>query len=36
MTHEKEVINKLTEQGYSKNATKAIKQWYVPTKKPKK
>jgi predicted Ser/Thr protein kinase len=35
MTNEKsnkaeEVLNNLPEQGYSKNAAKAIKQWYDP------
>jgi hypothetical protein len=29
----KEVLNSLSEQGYSEAAAKAIKQWYSPTKK---
>jgi hypothetical protein len=32
----KEIVNKLSNQGYSKAAIKSIKQWYVPAKKPKK
>jgi hypothetical protein len=32
-TKPKEVLNNLSEQGYSKAAAKAIKQWYGPTKK---
>jgi predicted Ser/Thr protein kinase len=27
----KEVLNKLSEQGYSETASKAIRQWYNPT-----
>jgi hypothetical protein len=40
MAHEesnrpKQIINKqLSEQGYSENATEAIRQWYIPIKKP--